>query len=346
MPNKINIYLTHSPQSCMLYYGDQALAKLQALGTIVRNKHDSEPSHEQILNEAGDCDVIVAFRQPSFPATLLEQLPRLVALCRVAVDVSNIDIVAASRNGILVTRATPGFGASVAEWVIGVMIDLSRSISASNAVYHEGREPAVFMGRELRGATLGVIGYGTIGRYLCRLAQAFGMNIIVHDPNVDVDDVRIQQINFHDLLTKSDYVACLAPSLPDTVGLMNDAAFGLMKPSSFFINASRGELVDEPALLHALENGLIAGAALDVGSEDDQKPARQLAMHPLVIATPHIGGLTPEAATHQAMDSVRQLAQLVAGDAPDGALNLGDAWRLNQLRKRLAQPAQEGTHAN
>ncbi|MGB3287817.1 MAG: hydroxyacid dehydrogenase [Burkholderiaceae bacterium] len=329
------IYLNHGTKAHDLYFGDAALARLQTLGTVLRNPRDSEPSPEELAEAAQDADIIVAFRIPAIPAHVLDSLPRLAAVCRVAVDVRNIDLAAASRNGILVTQATPGFGPSVAEWIIGAMLGLARGICDYNASYHQGGQPVAAMGRELGHSTLGIIGYGTIGQHLSRLALAFGMKVLVHDPYASVQNDAIAQLNLDALLNRSDFVACLAPATPETQGLMGKSEFQAMRRSAFFINASRGELVDEAALLHALNTGIIAGAALDVGMAADQRPSPALATHPRVIATPHIGGLTPPAATHQAMDAVRQVEAILAGRMPRGALNGADAWRTQRLCQRL-----------
>jgi len=330
------IYLTHSREAFALYYGQRALARLQALGHVIRNDSDDEPDPDALAEAARDCDIIVAFRIPAIPAPVFDRLPRLAAVCRVAVDVRNIDVEAASRNGILVTRASPGFGASVAEWAIGAMISLGRGVHRYDASYHRGIVPAPSMGGELRGATLGVVGYGTIGQYLCRLALAFGMRVQVHDPYVTADDPGIEQAALDDLLAQSDYVVCLAPANAQTAGMMGRAAFAAMRRGAYFVNASRGELVDEAALLDALEDGTIAGCALDVGRARDQMPSPALAAHPRVIATPHIGGLTPNATEHQALDAAGQVADILAGRMPAGALNAHQAQRLGALRQRLA----------
>ncbi|MGP1614714.1 MAG: NAD(P)-dependent oxidoreductase, partial [Pollutimonas bauzanensis] len=230
-----SIFLTHSQQSCANYYGARALERLEALGDVIRNESAAELNEQELIAAARDCDIIVSFRVPAITAAVFEQLPRLAAVCRVAVDVRNIDIDAASRHGVLVTRASAGFGASVAEWVIGAMIDLSRNISVTAAAYWAGRLAPVRMGGELRGSTLGVIGYGTIGQYLCRLGRAFGMTIQVCDPYAEIHEGGIVQVSFEDLLATSDHVVCLAPATPETAKLINGRALKKMKPSAFFI---------------------------------------------------------------------------------------------------------------
>jgi D-3-phosphoglycerate dehydrogenase len=155
------------------------------------------------------------------------------------------------------------------------------------------------------------------------------------DPEAVPLDPRLQKTSFEDLLAVSDYVVCLAISNEATFHLFNARAFNLMKPGSFFLNPSRGQLVDEPSLLVALSSGHLAGAALDVGMAPDQMPSLELAGHPKVLATPHVGGLTPQAAEHQAFDTVRQVEALLKGKMPEGALNGDRASRLEKIGVRI-----------
>ncbi len=152
------------------------------------------------------------------------------------------------------------------------------------------------------------------------LAQ-IGMTVLVSDPYAQVDDRRFLKLPLDELLPKSDYVVCLAIANEETENLMNAAAFAGMKPDAFFINMSRGNLVDEAALKEVLVAGRIAGAAMDVGRAADQMLSLELARLPNVIATPHIGGLTPPASESQAFDTVRQVETLLAGKLPPGAAN-------------------------
>ena len=160
----------------------------------------------------------------------------------------------------------------------------------------------------------------------------------------------MRQVAVAALLAESDFVVCLAPANAETENLMNAAAFAAMKPGAFFVNAARGELVDDAALLAALDSGHLGGCALDVGRAPDQMPAPALARHPRVIATPHIGGLTPPAIEHQALETVAQLAQLLRGEMPEGAVNAdacraggagatGSATKESAMTTRAAPPA-------
>jgi len=325
-----DIFLTHGPQVRSNYYAARPLAQLQALGNVRLNDSPELLSLDEFVERARGCQVIVASREAAAPAALFERLPELRAICRVAVDIRNIDVEAASRHGVLVTRATPGFDTSVSEWVIGVMIDLARGISRAAADYWQGKPPEVLMGRELRGATLGLVGYGFIGQRLAQIARLLQMRVLVSDPHVTVAEEGIEQVSFEQVISQSDYVVCLAPALPETANLFGADAFAGMRADAFFINASRGELVDEQALLAALDQQQIAGCALDVGRATDQMPSSWLAAHPKVIANPHIGGLTPQASEHQAMDTVRQVRALLSGAVPQGAVNLRQAFGAQQ----------------
>lgn len=327
------IFLTHPAQARHLYYGDQALAGLRALGEVRLNETGRELSTPELIEAARDCELIVSYRQTPGEAALFQGLPGLVAFSRCAIDIRNVDVPAAGAQGILVTQASAGFIPAVAEWVIGAMLDLCRGISTSTEAYHAGQVPVAPMGRELRGATLGVIGYGQISRYLCPLGLALGMRVLVSDPYAQVKEPGITQVALPQLLAEADQVVCLAVANEETENLMNAQAFARMKPTAFFINPSRGNLVDEAALLQALESGQLAGCALDVGRAPDQMPTPALARHPRVIATPHVGGLTPQAIEHQALETVAQAAEILAGRAPKGAVNTAQATRLARLHR-------------
>jgi len=232
---------------------------------------------------------------------------------------------------VLVTRATPGFVDSVAELALGLMVDLARGVSGHVEAYRQGREPPGRMGLQLSAATLGIVGFGRIGRRLAELALALGMRVLAADPLARPEDPRIVHLPMAELLPRADIVVCLAISDAATRGLFGAEAFARMKPGARFINLSRGELVDEAALAAALDGGHLAGAAMDVGRAPDQRPSAALARRPDVVATPHIGGMTPEAMEHQAMDTVRQVAALARGEWPENAVNAAAAHRLRGI---------------
>ncbi len=326
------VFLTHIPEMRRNYYGERALAALRRHAEVVINPGDQVLDADALAAAARGCDIIVSDRQTPGPAAFFEQAPDVVAFLRVAVDIRNIDVPAASKAGVLVTRATPGFMASVAEMTIAFMVDLGRSVSDSVIAYRQGHAPEARKGRQLKGSTLGIIGYGMIGQYLAPLGVALGMTVIVSDPFKTIVDPGVRQVSFDALLAEADFVVCLAIANEETENLMNAAAFAKMKRSAFFINMSRGNLVDEAALARALDEKRIAGAAMDVGRAQDQMPSLELARRSDVIATPHAAGLTPESIEHQAFDTVNQVAELVAGRVPPGAVNTEHASRLARLK--------------
>jgi D-3-phosphoglycerate dehydrogenase len=321
----MKILLTHTPHMRENYYGSRALEGLTALGEVVLHQGDKTLEGQALIAAARDCDLVVADRATALPAPIFEALPSLKAALRCAVDIRNIDVASASSHGILVTRAKPGFVESVTELVLGLLVDLNRGISRATAAYRAGQIPTAKMGRQLAGTTIGIIGYGAIGRAVAPLAAHLGMRVLISDPHVTVDQPNFQQVDLPTLLAQSDHVVCLAIANEATENLMNAEAFARMRKDAVFINVSRGNLVDEAALTDAIARGKIAGAALDVGRAPDQMPTPAIAAMPNVIATPHIGGLTPPAIEAQALHTVEQVRALVSGAVPDGAVN-AESW--------------------
>jgi len=312
----VRILLSHSPEARALYYGERALAGLRKVGDVKLHEGSTPLEGDALIAAASDCDLIVSYRQSPGPAALFERLPRLKAFVRCAIDIRNIDVAAASRIGVLVTQASAGFVTSVAELVLGFLVDLSRGITRSTIEYRSGRVPKARTGRELRGATLGVIGHGQIGREVDRLGKALGMRVLVNDPYK-----KVKQVALDKLLAQSDFVVPLAVATAETENLIGRKAFSLMKPGACLINVSRGNLVDEAALEAALESGRLGGCAMDVGRDPDQMPTPRLARRADVLATPHTAGLTVPAIEHQSMETVAQAAQIAKGRTPKGAVN-------------------------
>ncbi|MCP1914119.1 MULTISPECIES: NAD(P)-dependent oxidoreductase [Bradyrhizobium] len=319
----MKVLLAHTPQMRRDYYGERSLNGLRAVADVKLHEGEDALDAAALVEAAADVDIIVADRMTQGPGAIFPQLPKLRAFVRCAVDIRNIDVAAASAAGVLVTQASAGFVQSVAELALGFMVDLSRGVSRATADYHAGRAPEVVMGRQLAGSTIGIIGYGSIGRYLAGIAKVLGMNVLVADPFVTPDDAAIAHLPLDDLLARADYVVCLAIANAQTENLIGQAALARMPKHAFFINLSRGNLVDEAALSAALRDGRIAGAAMDVGRAPDQMPTPELAKLHNVIATPHVGGLTPQAIEHQSSETVRQVAKIVAGEIPVGAVNAG-----------------------
>jgi D-3-phosphoglycerate dehydrogenase len=317
----MKILLTHTAHMRDNYYGARALAGLQSLGEVVLHQGSDTLEGEGLIAAASGCDLIVADRATALPAPIFDALPSLRAALRCAVDIRNIDVDAASLRGILVTRAKPGFVESVTELVLGLLVDLNRGISRAAEGFHAGRIPTAQMGRQLAGTTIGVIGYGAIGRAVAPLAASLGMRVLISDPHVTVQESNFCQVDLPTLLRDSDHVVCLAIANELTENLIDARAFATMKRDAVFINVSRGNLVEERALAAAITEGRIAGAAIDVGRAPDQMPTPAIAALPRVIATPHIGGLTKPAIEAQSLHTVDQVRALVSGAVPEGAVN-------------------------
>ncbi len=321
------ILLTHPAPIRPNYFPPQAVEALARLGDLTINEGDAEWGVDELIARGRDADIIVNYRETPAEARIFDALPNLKAWVRVAVDIRNIDLPAASRNGVLVTHVSGVFVTAVAEWTIAAMIEVGRRFSDSIAAYRAGQAPQPVMGPELHGATVGIIGYGRISRRLVELALAFGMRVLVSDPHARIDRIDIDQVSLDELLAASDHVVCLAVANRETENLIDASVLRRMKRSAYFINPSRGNLVDEAALWQALEEGWIAGCALDVGRADDQMPDPRIAAHPRAIATPHVAGLTPSL-HQQSAEALAQVAEIIAGRLPGNALNPDQATRL------------------
>ncbi len=330
------VFLSHTPDMLANYYGPRAVAALKEIAEVVINPTSEHLDADALAKHAAGCTVIVSDRMTPGNGRFFDRAPdSLVAFLRCAVDIRNIVVDAASRHGILVTRATPGFAASVSELGIAMMIDLARGLSAAVGSYRAGDVPVARMGRQLQGSTVGIIGYGVIAQHFARLASALGMTVLAYDPYKTITDPHVRQASLDATLSEADFVVCLAVATRETENLMNAAAFARMQPHACFVNLSRGNLVDEQALAAALDAKRIAGAAMDGGRAPDQMPSLELAARPDVIAAPHIGGLTPSAVEHQAFDTVEQVRASLSGQVPPHAVNLDAATRFAAFQQRL-----------
>lgn len=324
----IQVFLTHAPEDLEVYYG-RALPELRKLARVVVNPLDRDLTTTELIEHAAGCDVIVAHRSTPGEARVFAELPELLAFIRTAVDISTIDVEAATDHGVLVAHADKSFVPSTAEIALALMLDLARNVSESTIDYRNDLEPPQRPGFQLRGKTAGLIGYGVIARYLADVLRAMGLEVLVTDPYTD-DAVAdgFEQTTFEDLLGRSHFVLPLALSTPETEDLIDAEAIALMRPGTMLVNVSRGELLDEHAVADALEAGHLGGVAMDVGRAPDQRPSPDLARRPRVVATPHLGGLTPENADAQAHSSVEQVASMVRGEIPPRSVNADEARRL------------------
>ena len=320
------ILLTYPAGEREQRYG-AALDGLRALGDVVLNPFARTMTDDEIAEAGSACAAIVSDRNTPIGGALVSRLPATLALVRAAMDVRNIDIAAASRAGILVTRAGPGFRDAVVELLLGQMIDLARGLSDGVMAYRRGEVPQRRSGVQLAGRTAGILGYGNLGRRMAEVLAMLGMRVLVHDPHAPEIAPPARAATRDEAIAEADFLVCLVVHDATTDQSMNIDVFRRMKPSAFFLNPSRGRVVDEAALERALREGLIAGAGLDVGSDPDDVPPVALGRLPGVVASAHIGGMVPEALASQAQDTVGQVADILAGRMPRFALNAAEARR-------------------
>jgi D-3-phosphoglycerate dehydrogenase / 2-oxoglutarate reductase len=280
----------------------------------------------ELLRVIGDYRAIIIRNQTRIDETLLRAAKKLVVIGRAGVGLNNVDVAAATRAQILITSTPDQNAISVAELAIGLMVSLARRIPAADADTRLGNWNRMqFLGVELYGKTLGIVGAGRTGYLTGRRAQAFGMNVIAYDPYLSEDNILLSELNggltsLDDLLRRADVVSCHLPATPDTEGLFNAGRFALMKRGAFFINTSRGEIVVEDALIAALESGALAGAALDV--RVSEPPARcKLESLPNVILMPHVAAFTHEAQDRVTRAICEDVARVLEGKPAINAVN-------------------------
>jgi len=268
---------------------------------------------------------LIIRNQTQITDELLRDAKDLIVLGRAGVGLDNVDLNACEKAGIIVTSTPEQSTISVAELAIGLMISLARNIPAADADTKQGNwNRQRFLGTELHGKTFGIVGAGRIGLATARRAQAFGMKILAHDPFVSRDNVFLAELSaevvgFDDLFTRADVISCHLPATPQTLRIVSANAFSRMKPTALFINTSRGEVVDELALLEVLKSNRIAGAALDV-RETEPPIAGELEKLPNILLMPHIAALTREAQARVTQAICDDVARVLDGQQPLNAV--------------------------
>src|SRR3989442_8068938 len=248
--------------------------------------------------DLADADGLPAGAAQKVTPRLLAAAPNLRIVARAGTGVDNVDVEAASARGIRVVNAPGANSISVAEHACALMLAFARSVPAADHAMKDGRwEKKRFLGTEVRGKTLGIVGLGRVGQEVAHRARALAMRVVAHDPFISNDvaaGIGVELVSLDDLCAAADYVTLHLPSTEETTHLFNDARFGRCRPGIRIINTARGELIDEQALRRAIESSIVAGAALDV-FEQEPPTDWSLAQLPQVIATPHIAASTEEA---------------------------------------------------
>jgi D-3-phosphoglycerate dehydrogenase len=290
-------------------------------------------SPDELARELADVDALIVRSRTRVTARELEAARRLRVIARAGVGTDNIDVDAATRRGILVVNTPEGSTVSTAEHTMAMMLALARHLPAAHLAASRGdwRREA-FTGVELYGKTLGIVGLGKIGSEVARRAAAFGMRVVAYDPYVTAERaarVGAELLPLDDVLARSDVLSLHVPLTDATVHLLGRAQFARLKRGALVVNCARGGLIDEDALLAALEEGVVAGAALDV-VEREPPHHSPLLRHPRVILTPHLGASTEEAQRRVAVEVADQVLAALEGRPVRGAVNApalqDDAW--------------------
>jgi D-3-phosphoglycerate dehydrogenase len=293
----------------------QALARLDPEYRMAKS-----PSAEDVLAVARDADAVLV-TYAKLPGELLRELKHCKAIGRFGLGVDNIDLLAAKQLGIAVNYVPDYCLREVSDHAMALLLALARKIPLSNKLVQSGRwelPPLVPLHR-LDGQTLGLVGFGNIPRALAPKAKAFGLRVVVHDPFVPEDVLAasaVEDASLDALLGMSDFVSIHAPLLPATRGLINAAAFAKMKQGAFLINTARGPLVDETALVAALDSGHLGGAALDVVTAEPLAKDSKLLGRDNVILTPHTAFYSVEALEELQTKCASDVARVLSGEKP------------------------------
>ena len=293
---------------------------------LLRERFDVDMDGDAPLEERiGEYDAIVIRSATKLTAELLERADRLKVIGRAGVGVDNVDVEAATRRGIVVANAPESTVVSAAEHAVGLLVALARHIPQAHASLKQGRwERSAYGGIELEGKTLGVLGFGRIGQQVARRAVGLGMDVVAHDPFVSKDRYRELGVTRADsadeVLAAADFLTLHLPLSEETRGFIDADALEKVRPGAYLVNAARGELVDEAALLDALRSGRLAGAALDVFSTEPYSgPLLELDN---VIVTPHLAASTEEAQDRAGVIVAEQVAAALLGGVVSNAVNL------------------------
>ena len=279
----------------------------------------------QVAEEIRDADALVVRSATKVTAQLLESATRLKVIGRAGVGMDNVDLDAATRKGILVMNTPGGNAISVAEHTTTLLLSLAHPVAQADASMKAGKwDKKKFTGSELRDKTLGLIGLGTIGTEVARLAHALNMSVVAFDPYVSTVvaiEQNIQLLPLEDVLRTSDFISLHCSLTPETAHVINAKNLALTKKGVRIVNCARGELVDEAALLAAIESGHVAGAGLDVFEAEPPSDPR-LIQHPNVITTPHIAGSTEEAQQVVGTRIAEQVRDYLLSGAVRNAVNM------------------------
>ncbi len=305
-----------------------ALPKLQEGNEVFMWEFDRVMAADEIIEKGKESDAIITLLYDRWTGEMMDQFPNLKIISNYAVGFDNVDIKAATERGIVVTN-TPSdeVSESVAEFTWSLLLGLSRRMVETNEFakkgLYRGWEPEIFLGRDVYGKTLGVVGLGRIGKFVARRALGFKMNVVYSNRSQDAEaekELGIKFLPIEEVLAQSDYVSVHVPLTDETRHLINEEKLNMMKQGSYLINTARGGIVDEMALVEALKNGKLAGAALDVHEREPQMNPELMQMEN-VILTPHIASATHEVREKMTQQAVDAVLKTLAGETPENIVN-------------------------
>jgi len=275
-------------------------------------------SAEDLIKVIGEYDALVIRGQTRVTDSVLEAASRLKVIGRAGVGVDNIDLESAKKHNVTVVNAPTSTTVAVAELAFGLLLAVARDLPRADASMKQGKwVKKQFEGVELNGKTLGIVGFGRIGMEVGRRGAAFGMNVIIYDPNVsehELEQANAEPVSLQELFAWSDFISLHLPLNVQTRDLLGPMAFSQMKDGVRIVSTARGGIIDETALLDSLNSGKVAGAALDV-FEKEPPGLTDLVSHPRVIATPHIGAQTAEAQSRAAEDIANEVLSALQGES-------------------------------
>lgn len=276
---------------------------------------------EHVISAARDADAIFVYSL-KVDKTFIEQLNHCKIIARCGVGYDNIDVATAQAQGIEVTYV-PDYGVhDVAEHTIALLMASARRLAASDRAVQAGNWPSYLelgpMSR-ISGSTLGLLGFGRIARQVAARASALGLSVLTHDSFVDPKEAQqlgVPLLSLQQVLERSDFVSIHLPLTPETYHLIDDSTLGLMRPSAMLINTSRGAVIDQDALLKALDSGKIAGAALDVLEHEPPEKGNSIINRPNVLITPHSAAYTREALSEVRRTALTDVIRVLHGEQP------------------------------
>jgi D-3-phosphoglycerate dehydrogenase len=305
--------------------GEAGLERLRQMDDV---QHDVKLGleKESLLATIPGYDALIIRSGTKVDADVLEAATKLKVIGRAGIGVDNVDIRAATREGVIVMNTPAANSIATAEQTMALMLAASRHTAVAHQSVKEGEwKRTQFVGSELNGKVLGIIGFGRIGRLVAKRAQAFGMTIMAYDPLVTEDVARemdVTLVDMDDLLPQADYITLHAALVPDTENIINRSAVEQMKEGVIFINVARGKMVDEGALAAGLEQGKIKLAAIDVYRSEPPSTDNPLIGHPRVLHTPHLGASTVEAQHAVATQIVEQVVNALRGSDFRNSVNM------------------------